>query len=126
MIGAIALLFACELAGSFIRHLLGLPLPGSVLGMLVLLVWLAAWPRPRLTLDAVTAWLTAHLSIMFVPAAVGVIQQGPALMRYGIALGLATAFSTVLTLIVTVLVFRATVGWLDRRQARLRIPELAA
>ncbi|HEX3983611.1 MAG TPA: CidA/LrgA family protein [Acidisoma sp.] len=106
MIGAVALLFVCELAGDFVRRLLGLPLPGSVLGMVILLSWIAAVPRPRPILEAVTAWLTAHLSIMFVPAAVGIIQQGPVLSRYGLGLGIATAVSTLLTLVVTVIVFR--------------------
>ena len=55
---------------------------------------------------AVTAWLTAHLSIMFVPAAVGLIDEGEPLSRYGIGILAATAVSTLLTMVVTALVFR--------------------
>lgn len=117
MIGAIALLFVSELAGEFIRRLVGLPLPGSVIGMVLLVGWLAAVRRERPTLELVTAWLTAHLSVMFVPAAVGVIQQGRALSRYGIALGLATAVSVVLTLVVTVLVFRWAVRLVEQAES---------
>lgn len=111
MIGAIALLFVCQLAGEAIHRLTGLPLPGSVIGMLLLVGWLALVRKERPTLAAVTAWLTAHLSIMFVPAAVGLIDEGPALSRYGVGLVVATAVSTVLTMAVTVLVF----GWALRR-----------
>ena len=37
MIGALALLFVCQLAGEAVHQLAGLPLPGSVIGMLLLI-----------------------------------------------------------------------------------------
>ena len=110
MIGAIALLLVCQLAGEGIHRLTGLPLPGSVIGMVLLLAWLALVPRERLTLTQVTGWLTAHLSIMFVPAAVGVMEEGAILSRYGVGIVVAVAVSTLLTLAVTALVFRAVAG----------------
>lgn len=111
MLDAIALLFVCQLAGEAIHRLSGLPLPGSVIGMLILLGWLGAVRRPRPRLEAVSAWLTAHLSILFVPAAVGVMEEGPALSRHGLALVAATMVSTLLTMVVTALAFR----WALRR-----------
>lgn len=110
MIGAIALLLVCQLAGEAIHRLTGLPLPGSVIGMVLLLAWLALIPRERLTLTQVTGWLTAHLSIMFVPAAVGVMEEGAILSRYGLGIVVAVVVSTLLTLAVTALVFRAVAG----------------
>ena len=110
MIGAIALLLVCQLAGEAVHRLTGLPLPGSVIGMVLLLAWLALVLRERLTLTQVTGWLTAHLSIMFVPAAVGVMQEGAILSRYGLGILVAVAVSTLLTLAVTALVFRAVAG----------------
>lgn len=111
MIGAIALLFVCQLLGEVIRRAVGLPLPGAVIGMVILIGWLAMVRKERPTLTAVTGWLTAHLSIMFVPAAVGLIDEGEALRRYGVGLAVATGASTVLTMTVTALVFR----WALRR-----------
>ncbi|WP_292148268.1 CidA/LrgA family protein [Brevundimonas sp.] len=96
----------CQLMGEVIHRVTGLPLPGSVIGLVLLLGWLALVPRERPTLKAVTAWLTAHLSIMFVPAAVGLIDEGEPLSRYGIGILAATAVSTLLTMVVTALVFR--------------------
>lgn len=110
MIGAIALLLVCQLAGEAIHRLTGLPLPGAVIGMVLLLAWLAFVPRERLTLTQVTGWLTAHLSIMFVPAAVGVMEEGAILSRYGLGIVVAVVISTLLTLAVTALVFRAVAG----------------
>lgn len=111
MIDAIALLFFCQLAGEVLHRLSGVAVPGSVIGMVLLLGWLALVPKERPTLGAVTGWLTAHLSIMFVPAAVGLIDQGPALARYGAGLITAVAASTILTMIVSVLVFRWALRW---------------
>jgi len=111
MIGAIALLCVCQLAGETLHRLIGVPLPGPVIGMALLLGWLALVRKARPTLEAVSAWLTAHLSIMFVPAAVGLIEQGGVLARFGMALTVATGISALLTMIVTVLVFR----WAVRR-----------
>ena len=110
MIGAIALLLVCQLAGEAVHRLTGLPLPGSVIGMVLLLAWLALVPRERLTLTQVTGWLTAHLSIMFVPAAVGLMEEGAILSRYGLGILVAVVVSTLLTLAVTALVFRAVTG----------------
>ena len=110
MIGAIALLLVCQLAGEVIHRLTGLPLPGSVIGMVLLLAWLALVPRERLTLTQVTGWLTAHLSIMFVPAGGGLLEAGAILSRYGLGIVVAVVVSTLLTLAVTALVFRAVAG----------------
>lgn len=106
MLRAIFLLLACQLAGETIHRLTGLALPGAVIGMVLLVAWLALVPRERPGLAAVTAWLTAHLAVMFVPAAVGLIDEGAVLSRYGLGLVVATVVSTVLTLVVTALVFR--------------------
>ena len=105
MIGAITLLLVCQLLGEAIHRLTGVPLPGAVIGMLLLIGWLALFRKERPTLDAVTGWLTAHLSVMFVPAAVGLINEGAVLSRYGVGIVLATCVSTILTMVVTVAVF---------------------
>lgn len=106
MLGAIALLLICQLAGEVIHRFAGVPLPGPVIGMMLLIGWLALIRKERPGLDAVSGWLTAHLAIMFVPSAVGLINQGAILREYGGGLLVAVTASTFLTMIVTVLVFR--------------------
>ena len=106
MLRAIVLLLSCQLAGEMIHRSTGLALPGAVIGMVLLLGWLALVPRERPGLVAVSGWLTAHLAVMFVPAAVGLVDEGAVLSRYGPELVAATVVSTVLTLAVTALVFR--------------------
>lgn len=106
MLGAIALLLTCQLAGEIIHRVVGVPLPAPVIGMLLLIGWLALYRKERPGLEAVSAWLAAHLAIMFVPSAVGLIDQGEILKQYGAGLLIAVTVSTFLTMIVTVLVFR--------------------
>lgn len=106
MLPSLFLLLICQALGEVLHRLTGLALPGSVIGMMLLIGWLALVRRERPTLSAISAWLTAHLSIMFVPAAVGLMQEGDALARYGVGLVVATTVSTIVTIIVTAAVFR--------------------
>lgn len=106
MLRAIILLLACLLAGEGLHRIAGLPLPASVLGLMLLLGWLLLVPRERPELEQTSGWLMRHLSVMFVPAAVGIMAQGPVLARFGWALGLAIGVSTLVTMAVTALVFR--------------------
>jgi len=111
---ALAILLTCQLVGEAITRSLELPLPGPVLGLLILVAMLFAVERWRVvdpaTIDAtslgtVSNGLIATLGILFVPAGVGVIQELDLLGKYGVALAAALLVSTVLTLVVTVWVF---------------------
>lgn len=118
MLGAIALLLICQMAGEAVHRFAGVPVPGSVIGMALLLVWLALVRRERPSLEKVTAWLTAHLAIMFVPAAVGLMNEGPVLARHGVAIIVATVISTLLTLVVTARVFQWAVRRMEHKDRK--------
>lgn len=118
MLGAIALLLVCQMAGEAVHRFAGVPVPGSVIGMALLLVWLALVRRERPSLEVVTGWLTAHLAIMFVPAAVGLMNEGPVLARHGVAIIVATVISTLLTLVVTARVFQWAVRRMEHKDRK--------
>lgn len=114
MLKAFAILLTCQLVGEAITRGLELPLPGPVLGLVILVAILFAAERWRLvnsatidetSLGKVSNGLIATLGILFVPAGVGVIQEAGLLGKYGVALAAALLVSTVLTLVVTVWVF---------------------
>ena len=111
---ALAILLTCQLVGEAITRSLAMPLPGPVLGLLILAAILFAVERWRLadpatidetSLGKVSNGLLATLGILFVPAGVGAIQEFGLLGKYGAALAAALLVSTVLTLVVTVWVF---------------------
>jgi putative effector of murein hydrolase LrgA (UPF0299 family) len=70
----VLVLLVCQLAGELVVRLLGLEVPGPVVGMVVFLVVLrASRPRPSSGLVRGPSLLLRHLQLLFVPAGVGVI-----------------------------------------------------
>ena len=62
-------------------------------------------PELGKTLDSTGKGLLAHLSLLFIPASVGVVQRLDVLAEYGIGLAVALVVSTFITLVVTVVTF---------------------
>ncbi|WP_371422799.1 CidA/LrgA family protein [Tardiphaga sp.] len=102
-----ALLLCAYLIGDTLTRLLQLPVPGTVLGLAVLLGGLALRSGPTAELERVSGWLIRTLPLLFVPSAAGVMTQGRALSQFGLAMITALAVSTLATLIVTAFVFEA-------------------
>jgi holin-like protein len=107
MLGALTLLFVCQLAGEVVVGLLGIAFPGPVLGMGLLFAGLLVVGRSGPALDAVADTILRNLSLLFVPAAVGVMQQAGLIAQNWLAISAALVLSTVATLVVTVYTFRA-------------------
>lgn len=112
MIVSLTIILLCQLLGEVVARGLSWPLPGPVLGMLFLFVFLGVRDRIRIkvpefgrALDSTGKGLLAHLSLLFIPASVGVIQRLDVLADYGVGLGVALVISTFVTLIVTVVTF---------------------
>jgi putative effector of murein hydrolase LrgA (UPF0299 family) len=114
--GLFVLLF-CQLVGEVVARGLGLPIPGPVLGLALLTAGLALrnWRRPfgdeavvESDVGRVSMGLLGSLSLLFVPAGVGVTQYAGLFGQYGLALAVALLASTLATLIATVGVFLLT------------------
>ena len=116
MIQSFALLLICQLLGETVSRGFALPVPGPVLGLVLLFVGLqllarrdgsAAAKLDETDLGRTAGGLLQSLALLFVPAGAGVVQHLGLLGQHGPGLALALLGSTVLTLLVTVLVFRA-------------------
>lgn len=114
MIRAFALLLVCQLAGEIVSRMLGVPVPGPVVGLALLATGAVLHARftggdasaiEATDLGRVASALLGSLGILFVPAGVGIVQQLPVVGAYGLPLFAALLVSTVLTLVVTVYVF---------------------
>ena len=114
MIASLSLILLCQLTGEVVVRGLGLPMPGPVLGLLLLLMLLLA--RDRIGIFAhgplrgdgvenASHGLLAHLSLLFVPAGVGVMQKLGLIAEHGAAIVAVLAISVVVTLLVTVATF---------------------
>lgn len=97
----IAVLLVCQLIGEIIVVGLRLPLPGPVLGMAVLFAGLLIRGRVSAGLRRTADGLLSHLSLLFVPAGVGVMLHVSLLADEWKALSIALILSAVMTVIVT-------------------------
>lgn len=105
MIHALALLLCCQLAGEVAASASGLPVPGPVLGMILLTVLMLTLPAVGEIVRSAAETLLAHLSLLFVPAGVGVVAHLDRLGPDGPALLAALVISTVAGLTAGALVF---------------------
>ena len=107
MIQALPILLGFQLAGEILVRALALPVPGPVLGMIGLTVAVAASPRLLGLMRPLAEGVLAHLSLLFVPAGVGVIGHLHALGAMGPGLALAILVSTAAAIAVGALTFVA-------------------
>ena len=89
-------------AGELLARGLALPLPGPVIGMVLLLLALR-WPAVQQPVAACAEFLLSHLSLLFVPVGVGVMTHLSLVSQYGIRLLAVVVLSTLAGLAVTVL-----------------------
>lgn len=107
MLPALTLLLACQLAGEVLVRTLALPIPGPVLGLVLLTagLLLAARRWPDLTgtgIEKLATGLLASLGLLFVPAGVGVIGQLDMIAGHALPIAIVLVFSTALTMLATV------------------------
>ncbi|MBS0124182.1 CidA/LrgA family protein [Thetidibacter halocola] len=102
MLGAIGLLLACQLVGEVVTRGAGLPVPGPVAGLALLIVILRLRPGLAARIRPTVTVILANLSLLFVPAGVGVIGNLDALSAHGPALIVVLVVSTLLAMLAAV------------------------
>lgn len=108
MLASLTLLLVCQLVGETLVALFALPVPGPVLGMVLLFLgllvrrWIAKKDVPE-ALQATSAGLLSHLSLLFVPAGVGVMLHLTLIEDAWLALGTALIASTLIAIAVSAL-----------------------
>ncbi len=111
MIASLSLILLCQLAGEALVRGIGAPMPGPVIGLMILLVLLllrdrfavlARGPLQGGGVESTSRGLLANLSLLFVPAGVGVVQKLDLIVDHGIAFLGVLAISVMVTLLVTV------------------------
>ena len=110
MINAIALLLGCQLLGEIFVRLADLPVPGPVVGAALMCAGLLVRGEVSPTMDTTARTILSNLSLLFVPAAVGVIDHRELFMEYGFALIAALVVSSVAALSAAALAFHWAAG----------------
>ena len=104
MIGGLAALLLCQLAGEMLARAFHLPVPGPVLGMALLLAGLLARRAIPESLARTADGLLAHLGLLFVPAGVGVVMHLDVLAADAAPIALAILGGTLVAIGITGLV----------------------
>lgn len=107
MLPAFAILLVFQCLGEGMVFLFGWPIPGPVNGMLLLLAALLAFPRLQTVVEAGATELLRHLSLLFVPAGVGIIVAAASGSGHWVAIIAGVVVSTLATMAVTALVLQA-------------------
>ncbi|ARU06658.1 CidA/LrgA family protein [Comamonas serinivorans] len=105
-------LLVFQAGGELLAQSLGLALPGAVLGMALLVVALR-WRAVREPVAACADFLLTHLSLLFVPAGVGVLAHMGLVTQHGLVLLVILLVSTAIGLVVTAVLL----NWLTRHEA---------
>jgi len=91
-------LYGFLLIGEAIQSVLNLPMPGSIIGFLLLFAVLLLKIYPLEWIDAGATFLLSFLSLYFIPATVGVVEYGPLFSGEGVLLLPIVIISTLLTM----------------------------
>lgn len=106
MLSSLTILLLCQLAGEIIARLLGLPIPGPVIGMLLLFVGLLIHRGVPEQLGNTGTALLSHLSLLFIPAGVGVMVHLRLITQEWLPITVALVVSTAVTIAVTGLIMQ--------------------
>ncbi|KAF0282096.1 CidA/LrgA family protein [Spiribacter roseus] len=106
MAGMIALILALQLIGEALVRLTDAPVPGPVVGMLLLVALLVVRGGPPPALSRLAETLLGHLSLLFIPAGVGVISYLGLLADRWLAVTVTVIASTLISLLATALTLR--------------------
>ncbi|SFX79590.1 CidA/LrgA family protein [Marinospirillum alkaliphilum] len=106
MLAGFAALLLFQLIGELLVRLTGLPVPGPVLGMALLLAGVLLLKKVPESLRQASEGLLRYLPLLFVPAGVGLINHGLLLKQDLWVILITLVVSTALTLAVTVLVLQ--------------------
>jgi len=112
----LAILLMFQFAGEMMRAVTGLPVPGPVIGMVLLLVALLAKLPVPAGIHATSRKLLAYLGLLFVPAGAGVVTRLPMIGAHWLPIVIAVVGSTIITMVITAVVMRGlerlgTVNW---------------
>ncbi len=117
-LNGMTLLLIYQLVGEIGVHMLQWPVPGPVLGMVLLFLTLLLRKGIPASIDSSSHALLNHLSLLFVPAGVGMMVYLERLKQEWLPIVAALFLGTLITLSVSALVMQATT-----RLFSSRVPE---
>lgn len=101
MIRQCAILFGCLALGELIVYLTGIKLPSSIIGMLLLTLFLQlGWVKLK-WVQGLSDFLVANLSFFFIPPGIALMLYFDLIAAEIVPIAIATLVSTILVLLIT-------------------------
>ncbi len=100
--------------GEVLNKVIHIPLPGSIIGMILLFVCLSTGLIKIEMIDEISKFLLDHLAFFFIPSGVGLLAYVGILKKNLVSITVICVVTTILVMIVTGL----TVQLIKRRKAR--------
>ena len=122
MLYALATLFAFNLLGELLVRVSGLPLPGALVGTLLLLIGLLFYKRLPKPLEDTAQVLLQNMMLLFIPVIAGVMLEFDHLRREWLPFVLSCVVGAAVTFTATALTFRF---FLQRERAKSAKDEAA-
>ncbi|MCV6626854.1 MAG: CidA/LrgA family protein [Cellvibrionaceae bacterium] len=110
MVRGLFVLLLFQWLGELITLASGAPVPGPVIGMLLLLLALLLRGRASTELQQTSQILVQHLSLLFLPAGVGLFFLGKAVAAQWLAIAGAMVAGTFISLLLCSWIVRASAG----------------
>lgn len=110
MINTFATLLIFQTLGEGLAYALSLPVPGPVIGMVLLFCYLLIKSDAAEKLAPTTLEFLKHLSLLFIPAGVGIMVHAHRVATEWLPIAAALIISTMVSLVVTAYVLR----WLQK------------
>lgn len=97
----IALVLIIAMMGDILARVVDIPIPGSVLGMLLLLIALSAGMIKIQSLEQISTFLLSNLAFFFIPAGVGLMNVMGTVQTDLVKILAVVILSTILVLVTT-------------------------
>ncbi|WP_257294837.1 CidA/LrgA family protein [Endozoicomonas sp. YOMI1] len=110
--GIVTLLFFTVL-GDLLSDVLSLPVPGSVMGLILLVIYLQLSGGVSESLDKVSQFCIRYLAVLFIPGCVGIFFLSDLLLQQWLPITLAMLVATPVSLVLTAVLLQ----WLLKRFA---------
>lgn len=117
-LNGVTILLIYQLVGEISVLLLRIPVPGPVLGMIMLFLTLLLRGSSSASLDSVSTALLSHLSLLFVPAGVGMMVHFDRIINEWVPISFALVLSTIITMAATAAIMLGTQHLLSKKKQK--------
>lgn len=115
-LNGLTLLLIYQLIGEVLSRLLQLSIPGPVVGMLLLFLCLFFLKKTNVILHDTSSSILSHLSLLFIPAGVGLMTHLDRLEQEWLPITAALVLGAIISFITTAWLMQLTINLINRNQ----------